>query len=289
MRFTVLSDIEHALSGMDELSQTGSTCKTPTFFRPFHFVLLALTLQRAGSYGFEMTDNDAKFAAYAARMHLWDALELQPPMQVNKQDSTGRFHPLTRLDNPDTVEEVSAQLSHLFDREGTESVRSIDIAVSELVGNSYAHSDIASGLRGLVCAQKWPAGGKAQIAIGDCGIGVRQSLEAANEYQNELLTENACELATRYEVTSKRGRGHSGYGLTLARQLIENNGGTFFLLSNSEYYSNCAGRIRSGRLATPLHGTLAIMEWNTEIPLSARAVYDSWPTPDEDDDDDFNF
>lgn len=289
MRFTSLSDIEHALAGMDELIKDGRTCKTPRFYKPFHFVLLALTIQRAGWDGIEMTDDDAEFAAYAARMHLWDALKLEPPFSVNKFDETGRFHPLTRLDDPDTVEEVSSQLSHLFDREGAESVRSIDIAVSELVGNSYAHSDIAAGLRGLVCAQKWTGGRKAQIAIGDCGIGVRRSLELGSEYQNELATENACELATRYEVTSKRGKGHSGYGLTLARQLLENNGGAFFLLSNSEYYSACAGNVESGKLATPLLGTIAIMEWNTDIPLSARAVYDSWPTPDEDEIDDFNF
>ncbi|MBV2180919.1 MAG: hypothetical protein KUL86_06740 [Castellaniella sp.] len=289
MQFTRLDDITGTISAMNEVEQTGQTERTPAFYRPFHFVLLALTMQRCGSPDFQLTGNDAKFAAYAARMNLWEALGKVPPITVNKHDATGRFHPLTRLDNPDAVDEVSLKLSHLFGPPGNENVRSIDIAVSEVVGNSYAHSSIRTGLRGLVCAQKWPGGNKAQIAIGDCGIGVRRSLMCSPEHQDMSLSVNACELATQYEVTSKRGAGHSGYGLTLARQLIENNGGAFFLISNDEYYVSSAGRTQFGRLADHLPGTLVIMEWNTHIPLSARRVYDSWPSPDEGDDYDFDF
>lgn len=290
MQFVHIADITRALLAMHELETTGTTNQTPAFFRPFHFVLLALTMQRCGWPNIELTEGDAKFAAYAARMHLWDALGMEPQVRVNKRDPTGRFHPLTRLEDPESVENTSSKLSKLFGHHGNETVRSIDIAVSELVGNSYAHSDIAAGLRGFVCAQKWPAGGKAQIAIGDSGIGIRRSLMQSNEYQNLSLGINACELATQYEVTSKRGRGHSGYGLTLARDLIQNNGGAFFLLSNDEYYTSKAGCQDSGKLDAPIQGTVVVLEWNTQIPLSAKDVYDGWPSLEGDDyDDDFNF
>lgn len=289
MQFIGLDDIFRSISAMRELEQTGQTRRTPTFYRPFHFVLLALTVQRCGWPEFHMTDGDAKFTAYAARMHLWDALGLQPPVSVNKYDATGRFHPLTRLDDPDAVEDVSCKLSQLFGGDRSENVRSIDIAVSELVGNSYAHSNIGTGLRGLVCAQKWSGGEKAQIAIGDCGIGVRRSLTSSIEYKDIPSSVNACEMATMYEVTSKRGNGHSGYGLTLAKQLIENNGGAFFLVSDDEYYMSRAGHSQSGRLPDRLPGTIVIMEWNTNVSLSAKQVYDSWPSPLEEDEYDFDF
>lgn len=290
MNFMNLFDINRALIGMEELSNTGRTKKTPFFYRPFHFVVLALTLKRCGTDRFEMTGGDNQFTRYAARMHLWDAIGLEPPLRIPELDPTGRFHPLTAIDNPDKADTVSAELAHLFGHDGNQSVKSIDQTVAELVGNCYAHSAIEDGLRGFVCAQRWPKANKAQIAIGDSGIGVRQSLAASHEYMDVLQQMNSCELASTYEVTSKRGKGHSGYGLTLARDLIQNNGGAFFLLSNDEYYISKAGRQESGNLGAPIHGTVVVLEWNTQIPLSAKEVYDGWPSLEGDDyDDDFNF
>lgn len=289
MQYTHLNDIELALLSMFELEEYGFTEATPSFFRPFHFILLALTVHRCGLPAFEMADIEDKFTHYASRMQLWDALGQEPPVTVKKRDSTGRFHPLTRLDNPDTVDSVGAQLARLFsnDRDGNE--RSVDTAVSELVGNAYAHSNITTGLRGLVCAQRWNSGSKAQIAIGDNGIGIRNSLMLSDEYKDLPETINACEFSTQFEVTSKRGKGHAGYGLTLARQLIENNGGAFFLVSNDEYYFFRAGISSTGRLKHPLQGTMVVFEWNTNAPLSTREVYDSWSATEGNDDDDFDF
>ena len=38
-----------------------------------------------------------------------------------------------------------------------------------------------------------------------------------------------------------------------------------------------------------LQGTLAVLEWNIQVPLDVRQVYDSWPSAEGGDDDDFNF
>lgn len=290
MNFTSLFEINRILEGMAELSVFGRTEKTPDFYRPFHFVAIALALKNSDFDKFEMTERDARFIRYASRMRLWHALGHKPPVDVPERDHAGRFHPLTALQNPDTVDIVSADLSRLFNPYGNESVRSVDQAVTELVGNCYAHSNINKALHGFVCAQRWPNANKAQIAIGDAGIGIRSSLMASDEYRQILQTANSCELAARYEVTSKRGKGHSGYGLTLARDLIQNNGGAFFLISNDEYYMSKGGHSESGNLGTSFAGTLLILEWNTHVPLSTKDVYDSWPSPDGDDyDDDFNF
>lgn len=287
MDFTTLRDVFVALEGAHELEERGTTEKTTRHFRPYHFVLLALSMSRRNIQNFTMQGYDRSVIQYACRMHLWKALGLPPPANVMERDHRGRFRPLTALNDPETVEIVSDDLAGLFQDSGGESVRSISGTVSELVGNCYSHSDIAGGVRGFVCAQKWPGGNKAQIAIGDAGIGIRQSLGAAGEYQEALRVNNSCELATGYEVTSKRGKGHSGYGLTLARDLIANNRGAFFLLSGGEYYLCKHGVPDRGRLPVPMSGTLAIIEWNTHIPLSAKDVYKSWPMENNDDDFDF--
>lgn len=277
MDFTSLYDLNNTIEAMQELAQHKSTEKGPEFLRPFHFVMLGLTLKQQGAESLEIENVPDDVLRYASRMGLWDAIGLTPPISVNAHSHAGRFHPLTPLNCPDTVQQVSADLAKLFTVDTPESVASIDAAVTELVGNAYAHSEPSDGFHGLVCAQTWPGGKKAQIAIGDSGIGIRASLSRSDEYKAALATENSCKLATEYDVTSKRGKGHSGYGLTLARDLISANGGAFFLLSDKEYFYVKNGMRQEGRLDIPIQGTLVVMEWNTQVPLSAREVYDSWP------------
>ena len=288
MQFTNIKEVDKALQAINEMAIIGRAQKTPSFYRPYHFVLFALTAKKCGWQDLHMTDEDKKFVAYASRMNLWDVLDFSTPVIVNRHNEAGRFHPLTKLDDPESVEQVSKKLSLLFEEDGNESVRAIDIAVVELVGNAFAHSDITSGLRGLVCAQKWPSGKKAQIAIGDFGIGIRCSLKSSNEYLKLLDQKNACELATGYEVTSKRGKNHSGYGLTLTKELIQKNGGNFILASGDEYFCINSGNAYSGNFDSYMPGTLVVLEWNTDIPLSARKVYDGWSAI-EGDKDDFDF
>lgn len=283
MQFTTLWDIEAAVQCVDQLAQTGSTAM-PRFWRPFHFVVLGMALKRCGAAGLRIPDD---LTAYAARMHLWQAIGLEPPIRVNESDAVGRFHPLVPLIDQEAVEETSTDLVQIFRRVAPDSINSAEVVVQELLGNCFAHAELA-GFHGLACAQYWAQGRKAQIAIGDGGIGVRASLGQNPEYADVLARQNSCELATGYEVTSKPGRGHSGYGLTLARQLIEQNGGTFFLVSHDEYFYSKQGSIASGRMRNPLRGTLAVLEWHTDIPLNVGQVYDSWPAT-EGADDDFNF
>ncbi|WP_144654689.1 hypothetical protein [Achromobacter dolens] len=284
MRFTTRWDIESMINNVNDLVATGSG-RPPDFWRPFHFVILGMEMKRCGADSLRLPDEQT---AYAARMHLWQALDMPCPIQVNEYDPRGRFHPLVPLVDQDAVEEVSAELVEIFRRAAPDSVNSADVVVQELLGNCYAHAGLA-GFHGLACAQYWPNGAKAQIAIGDGGMGIRNSLSQNPLYRELLETANSCELATQYEVTSKPGRGHSGYGLTLARQLIEQNGGAFFLISHNEFFLYKQGRVECGTMKVPLQGTLAVLEWNTQVPLDVGQVYDSWPSAEGGDDDDFNF
>lgn len=228
---------------------------------------------------------------YASRMKLWHAIGAAPPVHVNAHTPAGRFHPLEALRDESTVAEVSRGMVDIFRANGQDG-KSVDAAqtmVQELLSNCFAHAESNSGLHGLVCAQWWPKANKAQIAICDSGIGIRQSLDQSGIYESALAGGNSCELATRYEVTSKPGKGHSGYGLTLARDLIEQNAGAIFIISHGEYFysKNCVSD--GGVIETPYPGTLLVLEWNTNTPLDLKQVYDAWPEIDGADDDDFDF
>lgn len=286
MQLTSLTDIESWLYALENLLKTGN-CEAPTFLRPFHFVLLGMHLRRYGARNLTLP---VELEGYASRMHLWEAIGCPPPVTINELDCTGRFHPLVVLSNPEKVDETSRSLIHMIRGPNTDdkSARGADNAVAELIGNCYAHSESDPHLQGLACAQSWPRGNKAQIAIGDSGVGIRYTLKSSGLYDDKLATTNACELAAEYEVTSKPGRGHSGYGLTLARDLLEMNGGALFVLSHNEWFSVRHRMRRSGTLNTPLPGTLVLLEWNTDAPLDATKVYESWPLPEGMEYDDFD-
>lgn len=282
MSFTALREVADWVGELERLTQTGK-CGAPRFLKPFHFVLLGLALRRNGSCASLALPD--KLQGYAARMHLWTALDLEPPVQVTEYPCHG-FHPLQPLIDQAKVDETCAALTTIFHRNEADpqTINSAEIAVQEILGNCFAHAEI-SGFHGLACAQTWVAGNKAQIAIGDGGIGIRESLSRNDLYSIDLRHRNACEFATQYEVTSKPGRGHSGYGLTLARELTANNGGAFFVLSHDEYFCSRAGKEDRGTLDVPLRGTLIVLEWDTSVPLDVGRVYDSWPSSDGDDDD----
>ncbi|CAJ0738606.1 ATP-binding protein [Ralstonia mannitolilytica] len=288
MEFTSLYDIKSWLEDVDRLGNTG-TCSSPRFLKPFHFVTLAMEMKRRGGAKLKLPD---ALCGYAARMKLWHVIGEEPPVHVNEYTPAGRFHPLEALLDENAVAEVSRGIVEIFKANGQDekSVDAADTMVRELLSNCFAHAESDIGLHGLACAQWWPKANKAQIAICDSGIGIRQSLDQSGIYEAALAGGNSCELATQYQVTSKPGKGHSGYGLTLARDLIEQNAGAIFVISHGEYFysKNCS--THSGVLDTPHPGTLLVLEWNTNTPLDLKQVYDGWPAIEgANGDDDFDF
>lgn len=234
MHFTTLQDINSWIAALDQFITDGEA-ETPDFLRPYHFATLAMALNRnEGGVTWDCNDN---LLTYATRMHLFEAIGQPRPKQINEYDAGGRFHPLEPLTNEQVVGETAAQIIQILNpaagRKGDNSVNSLEILAQELLGNCYAHSESQLGNHGLVTAQMWPRAHKAQLAIVDGGIGIRASLAQNEAYRESLEELNSCEFATRFEVTSKPDRGHSGYGLTVAKQLIQQNKGAFFLISGN--------------------------------------------------------
>jgi anti-sigma regulatory factor (Ser/Thr protein kinase) len=279
-----------AIRWVQQLEQLAlhNKCESPAFLRPHHFVALALTLWQHGYYNLTVPK---KLQGYAARMHLWDALGMQAPTSVVENDPGDRFVPLVRLDDANNVDETAKRLARVARCYGADEKTTDSLATSmmEIIGNCFAHAEVSAPLKGVACAQSWPQGGLAQIAIGDAGIGIRPSLSANPDLVHRLKSENSCELATELGVTSKPKKGHAGYGLALTRQLLSRAGGRLLVLSCEEWFSCSGENLAAGRLPTPWQGTIAVLEWSTRSPLRVREVYDSWPLPEGFDDEDFNF
>lgn len=287
MEFTSNSDVEKWLVQLNQLHDS-QECKAPQFIKPFHFATIVHKLRLAGVNNFNVPD---KMSSYANAMNLWGALGIDPPSDINRDKSAGRYYPLDVLRDRTKIEDTAYALVEIFkpvcDDDAT--IDAVATMLRELVDNCYSHSEVKDGIFGVVCAQVWARGNKAQVAIADTGIGIRASLNENLLLSERLSNSNSCEFATEYGVTSKPGRGHGGYGLAVARKLIEQNNGVLLVRSGYEGFSLNMNTLK--KFDTEIHwdGTLLVIEWDIQNPMNIGAVYGSFPLPEGMSDDDFNF
>ncbi|MEN2673365.1 ATP-binding protein [Herbaspirillum huttiense] len=262
------------------------SCDAPRFIKPFHLAILVHYLKRQGANHLSLPE---KIESYANTMNLWGALGLAAPKEITRIG--GRYHPVEILENREEVENVANKLIALIGDICTNEATTDALCtmMRELLDNCYSHADVENGPSGYVCAQVWAGGKKAQIALVDTGIGIRTSLGLNATYMQRLSSENACEMATEYGVTGKPGKGHSGYGLAVARKLLEQNGGVLYVRSDSEAFLVNQGEILASNTKSRLHGTLLVIECDLDAVMNIRDVYDSFPLPDGMTDDDFDF
>lgn len=284
MDLTTVPEIRSWLGALSDW-RNGGNLRGPRFIKPFHLATLALTAKRADAIDLNLPPD---IQGYAARMDLWRAAGLTPPVAVTRRDPTGRFVPTQALVDEDHVWNVTNELVAIapgsIDEETRGSLWSI---VHELVENCFAHSAPEIDLHGLACAQAWLGGSLAQIAIADPGIGVRAALSENTEYTKDLQCNNSCEFATRYSVSGKLGQHHSGYGLTLARDTLKRSEGGFTLVSQGEIFACKRAESYAGDIVHPWAGTLLVIEWHLDRPLDVVSVYNSWPAPEGASDEDF--
>jgi anti-sigma regulatory factor (Ser/Thr protein kinase) len=287
MDCTTSRDIQEWLDELMQLKQDGR-CAAPRFVKPFHLATLAHMLRTLKLKKLQLPD---KIAPYADTMRLWDAVGVPSPFAEKTRAPGGRYHPIHPLRDKSTIEETAASLTQLFATvcPDPQTNNAINTMLRELLDNCYSHSAVTDGLYGLICAQVWPAGRKGQITLADSGVGIRNSLAQNALLSARLEAVNSCELATEYGVTGKPGQGHGGYGLAVARKLLEQNRGFLLVLSGNELFSSTAGIARRFQTKSSWDGTLLVIEWDLDTPMDIVAVYESLPLPEGMEDDDFNF
>lgn len=285
MRPTDAREIETWLNGVERLRTSGSV-RAPDFVKPYQLVTLAMALRENPRAMAELPDEVSR---YATRMHLWDAAGLEPPELMREHPTEDRFQPTAALSTEEDVATCSMNLTAIIRRHGQadhETLDSIDIAIAELANNCFNHAGLGPDEVGLVCAQTWERGNRAQIAFADPGVGIRESLSTNPELRAPLREGNACELACEYGVTGNPGD-HTGYGLCLARDLMRNNGGVFAVFSGRDGFRQAGSQHKPVYCHASWPGTLVVIEWRTNYPLSASDVYENWPLPPGMDHDDF--
>ena len=287
MQSTSSQDIEHWLVDLQRLKDERS-CNDPKFIKPYHLATLTHVLRQTNIASLHIP---SKFSGYSDTMNLWGALGIPSPFPDKNRRPAGRYFPLQMLTKPDGVDDVANALVALFSTvcSNERTIDAMQTMLRELIGNCYAHTEVSDGVHGVICAQVWNGGRRAQIALADSGVGIRRSLEQNEKLVGRLLEENSCELATEYGVTSKPGRGHSGYGLAVARKLLEQNNGVLHVRSGYEAFHLDANSCKNIRTETRWDGTLLVIEWDLDEPVNISTVYAGFPLPEGMSDDEFDF
>lgn len=288
---TTHADVDVWLGHLQTLVQQGRA-PSPAFLKPCHMVTLSLALKANGAQSIQLPE---KIMGYAARMGVWQAVGLETPVRVNSKYSGNRFCEITPLTDRSKVGDVAVRLANIATNNqapgaSAETQKALYTILSEVVENCHEHAMVHDGLHGLACAQTWYQGGRAQIAIADLGIGIRRSLLSDPVSKERLVGRNAVDLATEYGVSSKLGRGHSGYGLTLARGLAESSPGSMlYIHSHGEVFHVSSGKpwVHNADVHQIFPGTLVVFEWSIESTLDTGNVYRLWPGSGSDDDEYF--
>ncbi len=277
MRKVTANEINAWLGEIQKVSWGQTHC--PAFLKPIHLVTIGLAVKQCGRKDLYFPP---ALASYASRMNLWETVGIPAPYQVKCLPSTGRFLPVCRFDlSTRDVLSVTTQLASIINKTLSEEYRaSLNICIEELVNNFFDHANADEELPCLIAAQSWPKGKLVQVAIADAGIGIRRSLSENTCLQSSLETQNACTLASTYGISSKLNKGHSGYGLTLAKDLMKQANGSYILVSGDELYSTVGEKSVASGLQSPWDGTLLVLEWSLDSELNSTSVYNNWPLPD---------
>jgi hypothetical protein len=154
------------------------------------------------------------------------------------------------------------------------------VLLSELCENALSHSELTTPA--YICARVLEGINKCEIAITDTGICIEQSFQrGTNEgaLKKIALGESALGIALEGLSSSKPQtapgifRTYYGFGLYIARRLVEENHGRLCFMSGNEMITVERFARKSRRLANPWQGTFVGTVIDLDYPLPLENVY----------------
>jgi anti-sigma regulatory factor (Ser/Thr protein kinase) len=186
-------------------------------------------------------ENLGKNAAYAARMRLFQHLEIEFDPGLIEREEAGGFLPLTQVRSRTDVTAVIANISAMLHLEqDPESLAAVQYSISELLRNVLEHSASEDGA--FVSAHRYTQTDphRVTIAVADCGRGITSHL---SQRFPEIETDDtaALGLAMQPGITGAMPgmygtSENAGAGLFITRCIAKGTGGYFLLSSGNAAY-----------------------------------------------------
>lgn len=155
------------------------------------------------------------------------------------------------------------------------SIASLGALIADLAENVLQHARSEGG--GVASLMILPEEDMVELAIADCGIGIRGSLVENPEFEDIDDDLSAIKAAVRPGATADPGSG-GGYGLFLARLVVRDNGGSIIIRSGTAEWSQ-GSQIdeRSCNIWSP--GTLAVVRARLDRPFNYDRIDDFLEDP----------
>ena len=162
---------------------------------------------------------------YLSRMNFGRLIGLQDVEHPRRSRSRGRFRELVEVGTAEDCSKVADQLRRVLTKQVALTdvvLNNVTYCVLELLENVIHHAQ--SSTNGVACAQAYPKSHAVELAIVDCGIGVRASLAKNPEHAPRARSDaDAILLALQKGVTSTPER-NTGEGLFFVAELMTEAG-----------------------------------------------------------------
>ena len=230
-----------------------------TFVEPFALIYLGMFIRhhnRRGVYFEVQPPRSDRVQSYLESQKFWPRYNIAgapgPKTQILRVAKFTSFNDIIDIENRDYIAEDIGHMVYrlLSNRSIRVDVSLVEELTSELVDNFNQHSqeELAA------CAVQWyPQMGRFDLAIGDCGIGIRRSL-SLNPNLGYLRDRRHSDAAARAFEAGVGRRSEGGMGLTEVSQNVIDLGGSLFLSTGDGWVFVDASGPRIGNQAYDLPG-----------------------------------
>lgn len=229
---------------------------------------------------------DEAVCAYLARMDAFKTLTKQEPEIGPKKrwSSKGRFQELMFVEREDLVDTLAGAISDIVDNGAHLShdvKQALGYSFAEILGNAFYHAN--SNVPPLIAAQYYPASDFIEVAIVDCGIGIRASLRKNPTNSAKVVTHaDALLLSLERGVTGDPTPKHKGEGLFFSEKIVVASKGIFMLYSGDSFMETSEKGRRTGESPLPWNGTVCAFRIGTRTEVSISDIFDEYAPLGED-------
>jgi len=201
---------------------------------------------------------------YLSRLDLFKHLSVDYKEEFNRHNHVGRFMPIQLVDDVDSALAASNAICdlvlHQFD-DAHMFLPAMEWAVYEIIDNVRLHSN--TPVPGAVSAQFYPKKNRLDIAIVDCGRGLKASL---SESRNVANHKKAINLAIQRGVTRDSSVGQ-GNGMAGSADIVRLNSGNMHVWTGNQEFTIKQGKEVCRKIPS-VAGTGVFLRLDTTNPVN---------------------
>lgn len=248
------------------------------FIRPIG-LLTAVAMMKYSKYKgiankYYIIEGNSFVASYLERMDFYNHFDIQRNT-IQRYDQQDKLVEIKEIEAFEQSHIITERILNVIKKQvpiNNELHSAIAWAIGETIDNIEHHSK--SEINGYVCAQTYQD--SLEIAIVDCGIGIREALRSNERYRYIISHDEAIRVATAKNTTG-RPDNNSGIGLFVTKRILKQNKGMLLIMSGDSlvrFLDDSINPLVAG--IKYWQGTLVGFRFNLQVPVNiAKDIYNS--------------